>query len=694
MGVGSGGGSSRSWLMRTLTALTFVVSVLATLMVFAQDRLFDASSFSTTVTSTTTDPAVNEYLATAMADALIEQAPNLAIIAPMLERICGQVLESDRATESLEQASESAHIALFSGQEDTLLMNLSELVVPVDDALTALNPDLADVIDDDVAELSVEISAGELVVPTVRLAERLRFLTFVLVAISAVGLLAVVALASNLLRGLHRMGSVLGLVGLLLIVTRAVGSTVVASYGRTELEADALAGVWNVVLGDLRTLGWLLVLVGAVVAGLGTAGANQSRIADEMSRRWDYLIDDDAPLAIRVGRVVVGFLVSIWALTQPLMVASVAVRLFGFVALFTATGQLARMLGLPERLAATEPEAIDRGGPVARGARLIAPVFVIIGIGIGLVVLLSANDNASAASDPDACNGHRELCERRLDEVTLATSHNSMSSTSADFYLPNHLSTMRAQLNQGVRGFMIDTVYGRPTSDGTIRTSVESPDLETLGEQGAALYEQALGDQPDDLGDEAVYLCHSVCEIGSVDAVDELTVVRQWLDDNPREVVVFVVQDATEPDDTAAVFEQAGFADMIHTQTLGEPFPTLGEMVDSGQRVFVMVEESGDGVPWLHEALDFTQETPFSFASVEEFSCEENRGDPDAPLFVINHFITLAKPSNETINDVEVLGERAETCATERGLQPNLLAVDFISEGDVMAVVDALNDVD
>ena len=46
--------------------------------------------------------------------------------------------------------------------------------------------------------------------------------------------------------------------------------------------------------------------------------------------------------------------------------------------------------------------------------------------------------------DPAACNGHVDLCERRLDEVTLATSHNAMSSTASGFLLPNHLTTMRA----------------------------------------------------------------------------------------------------------------------------------------------------------------------------------------------------------------------------------------------------------
>ena len=53
----------------------------------------------------------------------------------------------------------------------------------------------------------------------------------------------------------------------------------------------------------------------------------------------------------------------------------------------------------------------------------------------------------------------------------------------------------------------------------------------------------------------------------------------------------------------------------------------------------------------------------------------------------------MAKPSNSDINDFDQLLERAQLCETERGLKPNLLAVDFVGEGDVMAVVDELNGV-
>lgn len=388
--MGSRGRSSRTWLLSLLAALTFVLAVLATVMVFAQDRVFDASTFATTVGSTTSEPAVNEYLAGAMADSLIDQAPDLAIVGPLLERVSAEVLESDAASQILEQATETAHVAILSGREDALVMDLSELVVPIDDALTALDPGLADLINDDVAELSVTVSAGELAPRAVRLAESVRSLTFVLVALSVAGLLALVALETTAFRGLSRMGSVLGLVGLVLIVVRAVGSTVIASYGRTAVEAGALAGAWNIVLGDLRSWGWALVMVGAILSGLGTAVAHQGRVANELSERWHALMSDDAPAAIRVGRTVFAFLAGVWALMHPSTAVATAVRALGFVALVLVASRLARMFGLAERLAAAEPDEADVAGPAAIGKRLVVPALAIIGLGIVGVVVLSA----------------------------------------------------------------------------------------------------------------------------------------------------------------------------------------------------------------------------------------------------------------------------------------------------------------
>lgn len=58
------------------------------------------------------------------------------------------------------------------------------------------------------------------------------------------------------------------------------------------------------------------------------------------------------------------------------------------------------------------------------------------------------------------------------------------------------------------------------------------------------------------------------------------------------------------------------------------PWPTLGEMVRSGKRLVVMLENQTGGAdaPWLINGFEFTQETPFTFPTADDFTCDPNRG--------------------------------------------------------------------
>jgi hypothetical protein len=119
-------------------------------------------------------------------------------------------------------------------------------------------------------------------------------------------------------------------------------------------------------------------------------------------------------------------------------------------------------------------------------------------------------------------------------------------------------------------------------------------------------------------------------------------------------------------------------------------------MVDSGKRLVILMENRDGGVryPWLLDGFHWTQDTPFDFRRPSLFSCAPNRGPEDAPLFLLNHWITnkAREVTNATlVNARSVLLGRAEECAQERGQLPNFVAVDFYDRGDLMGVVDTLN---
>jgi hypothetical protein len=169
---------------------------------------------------------------------------------------------------------------------------------------------------------------------------------------------------------------------------------------------------------------------------------------------------------------------------------------------------------------------------------------------------------------------------------------------------------------------------------------------------------------------------------------------------------VIINQDYVTPADFVGAMTDAKLDRFVYRGPVDGAWPTLREMIDSGQRLLVMAENHAGAAPWYHPVYDgITQETRFSFSRAHQLtdpallpaSCAANRGPADAPLFLINHWVTtdpLPLPSQaEIVNAYEPLLARVRECQRLRGHFPNLIAVDFYARGDVFRVVDTLNGV-
>lgn len=256
------------------------------------------------------------------------------------------------------------------------------------------------------------------------------------------------------------------------------------------------------------------------------------------------------------------------------------------------------------------------------------------------------------------CNGHPQLCDRPFDEVVFAATHNSHAVTSEGFsaFNANQGFPVPNQLEDGVRAFLLDTYFE----------------------------------------DDSVVLCHGPCGLGEVSHALVLGQMVDFLEANPREVVAILYQDAVSPEQLSVDYEATGAIDLVYSHPEGEPWPTLGELIEANARLLVTAEQGGPPPDWHHHLWALAWDTPYGPTDAEDLSCELNRGDPDNDLFLVNHWVnnSFGLPSAENaeeVNAYDPLLARALECWALWDHPPNFLAVDYYERGNLMEVVDALN---
>jgi hypothetical protein len=327
-----------------------------------------------------------------------------------------------------------------------------------------------------------------------------------------------------------------------------------------------------------------------------------------------------------------------------------------------------------------------------------APVLLTAALTLLAALALVPLASPARGAAEERCNGEVDLCGRSLGDVAFATTHNSMASTANGFVPPNQRRSMQSQLAHGIRGFQIAAYFGTPRGD-RVYTDLSGPlgqaaELPSAAVRAAELLHRRLGAPPAGTPYD-VYLCHVFCELGAARMLDEMKVVRQFLDTHPREVVVVVIEDYVPPDALRGVLRDAGLESQLLAVEAGAPLPTLGQMIDAGTRLQVSLE-NGDDPPTLPNAFTgLIEETPFTFRRPRglegESSCTANRGTDGAPVFQFNHWVTPAEPLTARRVNTSILRERVAECTRVRGRGPTLVAVDFAEQGDLLGVVERLN---
>eukprot|EP00929_Paragymnodinium_shiwhaense_P088992 TRINITY_DN49266_c0_g1_i1.p1 TRINITY_DN49266_c0_g1~~TRINITY_DN49266_c0_g1_i1.p1 ORF type:complete len:1514 (+),score=297.70 TRINITY_DN49266_c0_g1_i1:48-4544(+) len=312
-----------------------------------------------------------------------------------------------------------------------------------------------------------------------------------------------------------------------------------------------------------------------------------------------------------------------------------------------------------------------------------------------------------AAESSQSCNLVDATCLRRVDEAVFATSHNVMSNEHQEWMIPNNYFNVQHALDAGVRGLMLDVWYNWEQTDTT------------------------AGTVPSD-----VYLCHGACAIGRRLLKDDMAVLKKFLDEHPRELVILIFEQYVSSADLWALLRETGidsYMGYYHPDVL-TPWPTVGDLISQNNRVLVFSDKrkafpgfEADGSTHIPEAAtrrnnhadpaqwhymwDFMTETKYEYTRVSALAgdCALNRGAPAGGiadlstttpgsqqyrLTILNHFVTnpVGNPrDSKRANALPFFSERMKDCRREWQHQVNFATVDFWSQGDVVDVARVFN---
>lgn len=662
---------------------------------------FEAGTFATRMSDGLAQPEIARIVADEVADQIIAIRRDLVAFRPLIHGSLESVVRSHAFRALVRKAIKESHQTVISETGTSITLTLNDAEVIVHSALTKF-PEIAEKLPPGSLEVLGKQRSwpgGKVLAQILRIEKELRLRAIFLFGLGLVTGAAGLALARDRARFLLQCAIAMTSLAFLVGITAMFGGPLFARLADSVHLQRLISGLWPAFVGPLALRMWVLCGMGLVVVAGVTSTLNQIKFSN-ITRvlRW---LSGQTPsnrwLAMLRAFVVVALSVVIFF--NPVTTAVIIVAAAAVVAFFMGVQEIFLLVGELEPRE-TVVKTVSSGG---HGRKVTSVVLVLASIGAGAWWLVAQDGTPPPQLVVDSCNGYPELCDRRLNEVVIPTTHNSMSGGDiSNWMFPNQEKGVAAQLAAGIRGFMLDVHYGVPVGQEIKTLLIDEANAratyeEVLGKEGVdaamRIRDRLVGKET---GERDVYLAHGFCELGNSLFTDVLEQMHVFLMMNPGEIIVIIIQDeGVTPQDVAKCFEKSGLLRLVYKDTAAPPWPTLREMVDSDQRVLVLGEHVTEGVDWYHPAFEVCQETPYRFLNPSEISNEPNRGGTSGSLLLMNNWIETAPaalPSNaDIVNAYDFLLERAVNCQDERGMLINFLAVDFYRTGDLLRVVDKLN---
>jgi len=274
------------------------------------------------------------------------------------------------------------------------------------------------------------------------------------------------------------------------------------------------------------------------------------------------------------------------------------------------------------------------------------------------------------SDDYITCHGEASFCLRTYDDFTFAETHNAYSTVEDEFLIGvNHYTGLQSQWEDGIRAFMVDSHH---------RT-----------------YDNTTADD--------VSFCHGTgqffhpCQFGIVDAFDWIRLLDSLMNNSSGDIVTLLIENYVPASHLSHLFNETGMSRRVYTHTLGDQWPSLGDLALAGTDLVVFWEQAQDhDFPWLHDFGVFSWTTDYAEDSPDEMDCTVYRGDGSQPVWHLNNWLTssfgLPDPVRAgDVNDYETLLRRSIECWEKMDDRPTFIAVDYWEEGEVTNVTITIN---
>jgi len=246
---------------------------------------------------------------------------------------------------------------------------------------------------------------------------------------------------------------------------------------------------------------------------------------------------------------------------------------------------------------------------------------------------------------PEKLPGYRQAT---YDRIAWLVTHNAMSNRVEGWWFPNQSYGITRQLEDGVRGLMLDV----------------------------------------HMIDGEAFLLHGSSIFGKVPLETCLAEIKAFMQQHSDVILTLILECYAPATKVRESLEKAGLLSMMHHQDSADAWPKVNDMIKEDKRLVVLTDAGGGEWRGYHDVWEFCQETHYSVKQVADFTYKRNRGNQANSLFILNHFLTrpvAGKVLAARANDSSVLQPRIEGCQSATMRFPNFVVVDFYECGDTLA---------